>query len=478
CYGANDRGLTWTMDVASRKLSSRVGSLRRSSYSSSTTSLRRSSLSSRDVHAIQAALLRQRPVSNHTVIVLVALLPWLSYFLLYSIHTCQGVFGETLSSLLFRWPFGLRLLPPLFDSIAWKIVAVFLSVQLLLHEVLPRDTVAIVNGGTGDPAYKETNGLACTIVICLAYVLGATLKFYRPDLVYQHFAGIIGCLSAIGIAGLFLLYTKYHFGETHSVETIYEFFFGVELAPRVLEIEVKHFMRSRISMGLYALFTISSLYYSHSTTKIMHPSVALVGAAHLFYIICWQWCEDVHLNGIDEKVANLGFARVWLDLVLYPVIYTAPVAIVVMEKKHITPIFALLFCAAVIVSTVFTYISARQRLNFRLHKGNVKVGGHDPYFIMAKFRAEGGDTAANLLLGSGYWGMMRHPSYTFDLVAHCSFSFLGGWSGPFGHSPLIVLVLYYLIRISFDEMRCLAKYGASWGQHCARVTYKLVPGLY
>ncbi|GMS79640.1 hypothetical protein PENTCL1PPCAC_1815 [Pristionchus entomophagus] len=459
-------------------MSNRVGSLRRSSYSSSSTSLRRSSVSSRDIHAIQAALLRQRPVSNHTVIVLIGLLPWLSYFLLYSIHTCQGAFWETVSSLLFRWPFGLRLLPPFFDVISWKILLVFISVQLLLHEVLPRDPVTILSGGGAESSSKETNGLACIIVLCLAYVLGATLKLYRHDLVYQHFEGIIGCLSVVAIVGTFLLYANYRFGEAHNVENVYDFFFGVEQEPKLLEIEIKHFIRSRITMGLYALFIISSLYYSNNNSKVMHPTVLLTGVSHLFYILCWQWCEDIHLNGIDEKVANLGFARIWLDLVLYPVIYTSPATIVVMEKKHIAVFLAAFLCVSAVVSTVFMYLAARQRLHFRQHRGNVKVSGHDPYFIMAKYRSDGGDTTANLLLGSGYWGSSRHPSYAFDIGVHAALSMMGGWSGVFGHAPFIVILLYYLIRISFDEQRCLAKYGSAWSQHCARVSYKLIPGLY
>ncbi|GMR58555.1 hypothetical protein PMAYCL1PPCAC_28750 [Pristionchus mayeri] len=458
-------------------MSHRVGSLRRSSYSSSTGSLRRSSVSSRDIHAIQAVLLRQRPISHHTVIVLMGVLPWLSYFLLYSIHTCQGAFWETVSSLVIRWPFCLRLLPPLFDVMAWKILLIFLSLQLLLYEVLPRDRVAIISGG-GDVSWKETNGLSSLVVLTLAYSLGATLKLYRPDLVFLHFPGIIGCLSILALAGTFLLYANYRLGEAHNVENVYDFFFGVEKEPKLLEIDIKHFIRSRITMGLYSLFLVSSLYYSHMNSKSLHPTVLLMGFAHLFYLLCWQWFEDVHLNGIDEKVTNLGFGRMWLDLVLYPVIYTCPVAIVVMEKKHIASFLSSFLSLAAILSTLFMYMAARQRLHFRQHRGNVKVRGHDPYFILAKYRSEGGDTAANLLLGSGYWGSSRHPSYAFDLGAHAAFSLMGGWSGIFGHTPFLLLLLYYMIRISFDEQRCLAKYGSAWGQHCARVTYKLIPGLY
>ncbi|VDO79018.1 unnamed protein product [Onchocerca flexuosa] len=53
-----------------------------------------------------------------------------------------------------------------------------------------------------------------------------------------------------------------------------------------------------------------------------------------------------------------------------------------------------------VIAMYVTVDSDRQRVQFRLANGNMKVWGEDPFFITAKYRRKNGEIAANLLLGT------------------------------------------------------------------------------
>lgn len=70
------------------------------------------------------------------------------------------------------------------------------------------------------------------------------------------------------------------------------------------------------------------------------------------------------------------------------------------QRKVILPLpisIALLFVG--IIAIYITVDSDRQRIQFRLANGNMKVWGEDPFFITAKYRRKNGEIATNLLLG-------------------------------------------------------------------------------
>lgn len=49
----------------------------------------------------------------------------------------------------------------------------------------------------------------------------------------------------------------------------------------------------------------------------------------------------------------------------------------------------------------------RQRQEFRLSGGKLKIWGKPPTFIEAKYVTKDGETRTSLLLASGWWGIAR-----------------------------------------------------------------------
>lgn len=94
-----------------------------------------------------------------------------------------------------------------------------------------------------------------------------------------------------------------------------------------------------------------------------------------------------------------GFFYIWGTLVLQPAFYVTPVTVLAQRKLVLSlPISVAVFFIG-IIAVYITVDCDRQRVQFRLANGNMKVWGEDPFFITAKYRRKNGEIATNLLLG-------------------------------------------------------------------------------
>ncbi|XGW06542.1 hypothetical protein V3C99_016670 [Haemonchus contortus] len=448
--------------------------LRRTSLGGSSSSLRRSSISSKDLQAIQAAVAKQHYATSLIVSLLIAL-PMFSFFHLYMIYHHHGSLKTALTSLVTP-PIFADVVPLLFDMVAWKFTVVFLSLQLIFHWILPHDNVYLLSS-TGDRK-KPVNGFSSCLLICLLYVMGSRLGMYRNDLLYIHFESVIMCMAVICVTVWLILFLSYRFGDYCNVTTVSEFCFGVELHPTVLDIDLKHFVRSRITLVLWPLFIISAIFYQRNIYGRVSQSLMASGVVQMAYVMRIQWTENLALNSLDYKRANCGFYKLWSDMVMFPTLYCSSTAMLAYTQRSIS----LLSCCVLTVAAFFfiylTTVIDKQKYDFRRSKGMIKIRGVDPYFISAKYRTETGDTSANLLLGSGYWATCRHPNYMSEAATFVVFSAFQGFYPIYCHVPAAFVTGYLFVRLCNDESRCLVKYGQAWMQYCNKVPFRLIPGLY
>lgn len=141
----------------------------------------------------------------------------------------------------------------------------------------------------------------------------------------------------------------------------------------------------------------------------------------------------------------------------------------------------MIVCGIIAISNiVFQLLNSAcdlQRYNFRAAQGKIKINDKDPYFLAAKYKNEGGETAVNLLLGSGYFRSCRHLNYTTEFLTFLTWSCLQRNPNLFTYfSPAFLLVILYA-RMSRDELRCYAKYNQYWVQYCHKVPYLFIPGI-
>ncbi|CAI4231628.1 unnamed protein product [Auanema sp. JU1783] len=448
---------------------------RRTSFGS-TTSLRRSSVSAKDIQAIQAALQKQQRLSSQVVLLLLPLIPLISFIYLYSIHLHQARFIVTMKALFSRWPFLLQIFPPVYDLIAWKIVLIFLSLQLLFHSFLPHDVVKITS--SSGEYNRNVNGFASFVLISLLYIMGSLLGLYRGDILFLRFNSVLLIFSILALLTIAILCVCYRLGETYNITTIQEFYFGIDVHPMILDIDIKYFTRSRITYAIWPLFIISALFYQYTARGKITKALIGLATTQLLYIAKYHWNEDLAMSFLDERRAHCGFFRLWSDLVFNPLVYSSPIVMTAYSAQHLSLLTCSIFTLIGITAITLTAMIDRQKFEFRASKGALKIKGVDAFFIAAKYKTESGESAANLLLGSGFWSYCRHPNYVMEILTFFSFVLFQGESPLLSYFPLIYVTGFLLVRLFNDESRCLAKYGQYWLQYTNKVPFKILPGVF
>ena len=97
--------------------------------------------------------------------------------------------------------------------------------------------------------------------------------------------------------------------------------------------------------------------------------------------------------------------------------------------------------------------------------------------ICIQHRANGVDLTSRMLT-EGWWGAARHINYTFELVLAWAWGGFGGTAHVASYLYPVFLTALLLHRLTRDEARCRAKYGAEYDRYCRAVPYRLIPGVF
>ncbi len=124
------------------------------------------------------------------------------------------------------------------------------------------------------------------------------------------------------------------------------------------------------------------------------------------------------------------------------------------------------------------YDADLQRRFVRSTNAKCKVWGAEPVVIRAKYTVEGAkEQKESILLASGWWGVARHFHYVPEILAAFCWSLPGGFNHVMPYVYVIFLTILLVDRAFRDDKRCAEKYTTYWKDYCARVPYKIIPGL-
>uniref|UniRef100_E0CX74 Delta(14)-sterol reductase TM7SF2 n=1 Tax=Mus musculus TaxID=10090 RepID=E0CX74_MOUSE len=227
----------------------------------------------------------------------------------------------------------------------------------------------------------------------------------------------------------------------NSGNSMYDFFLGRELNPRLGSFDFKYFCELR--PGLIGWVFINLALLMQEAELRGSPSLAmwLVNGFQLLYVGDALWYEESVLTTMDIIHDGFGFMLVFGDLAWVPFTYSLQAQFLLYHPQPLGLPMALLICLLKGLETIPT-ATGRQ------------------------------------LLVSGWWGMVRHPNYLGDLIMALA------WSLPCGLSHLLpyFYVLYFTAllvhREARDEQQCLQKYGRAWQEYCKRVPYRIIPYVY
>lgn len=160
---------------------------------------------------------------------------------------------------------GLQTAAARFPWPTWRaavILAVFLVVELLLLVALPGKTYEGPLSPTGArPTYK-LNGVAAFFVTLGLFLGGAYgLKLFKGGIVWDHFGAILSTVIVFALVFCGILYWKgIHHPSTgdHSRtgNFIFDYYWGTELHPSVLGVNLKQLLNCRFGMMGWAVMVV------------------------------------------------------------------------------------------------------------------------------------------------------------------------------------------------------------------------------
>ncbi|KAJ4459639.1 putative 7-dehydrocholesterol reductase [Paratrimastix pyriformis] len=364
---------------------------------------------------------------------------------------------------------------PNFGSVVFILGFIFAEILFSLLIPAPKYTGPISPAGRR-PTYTK-NGVHALVA---TYLLGAFLiatGILPKSFLFLNLKPLLGTLNVAVFMFCVLLYIKGLFlpsdaGTVDSRPTgwrIFDFYFGVELYPRVGPFHIKHFIACRFGMMLWSVLNTAALLYQYDTlgyvTRGMLVSV-LIEAAYTSKFFLY---EPGYMKSCDMQSDKWGFYLCWGTCVWMPFVHNSQCVYLALHPHPDISLWAAVALGAVGLSmVVVNYLSDTQRLDFRESGGKCLIWGRPAQYITATYTTEDGKTHQSLLLCSGFWGLTRHFHYLPDLTVTTTASLPAGFGALLPYVHAIYLGILLFDRVFRQEKRCAAKYGKYWAQYKAR----------
>ncbi len=384
---------------------------------------------------------------------------------------------------------------PVPSAAAAYIAGGWLALQIVLAlvpDVLHRMIVSYRGGmrvGAVTPAgnclWYNINGLQAWLVSQILFLVCALgFKWFSPTVIFDNLGGllIIANLAGFGLA-LFsyvkaLLFPSHPEDRKWSGSLLYDFFMGVELNPRVGPIDFKLFFNGRPGIVAWTLINLSFAFAQYSRYGYVTNSMILVNVLHGLYVVYFFWKESWYLNTIDINHDHFGWYLAWGDSTWLPFIYPLQGLYLVMHPVQLSVGYALFVLGFGLFGFWIFLSSNNQKDRFRRMDGQALVWGRLPQYIPAQYTTRDGERRASKLLLSGWWGIGRHMNYTGDLMLSLAYCLACGFNHIIPYFYIIFMTILLIHRCIRDEHRCHQKYGKAWEQYCARVPYRILPGIF
>ncbi|CAD5226357.1 unnamed protein product [Bursaphelenchus okinawaensis] len=465
CAKQSKMAVTMRPNIVRRRSSSNLAN------SNLSTTNRRSSISQKDIDYIQSVLSRKKQVSNQLTLIFMVLFPIFIHLYYPFVSTYHGRITKLHKFKLHDF------LPPLKQITPYLIVSATVLLQFLFFWLLPA-TVKIYRTQANQLFRQHCNAFSGMVLNALVFGLGAAFRWYSPTLIFDNWNGIMvvmGMLSMVVILWQFYAHSE---KDDEPEDVINDIFFGKLAQPVVFDMDLKAFLTNRVLGALYCCYLFSALAKQRITVGVLTPGLICCASLQLIYWLRRSWNDPCRPSSLDNQTNKAGFCRIWGALVFLPTLYLTPVTLMAQTSKspHIASCCALFLLG--LLFQLWTGLVDEQKKEFRDCDGQMKIDGKDPFYIVAKYRKEGGEAATNILLGSGYWGKARHFNYATEILSFTCWTLVVRWDFMVGYIPVLFLVGFLWLRANRDEFRCLLKYQHHWMQYTNKVRYQFFPSIY
>ncbi len=359
----------------------------------------------------------------------------------------------------------------------------WLGFQLLLLRLLPgKRHLGPITPRGNRPEYR-LNGVAAFIVTHVVWFAATGLGLFSGTIVYDHFGELLVTASTFALVLCGWLYVKgLRFPSSTDAggtgNFLWDFYWGTELHPRLLGVELKQLFNCRFAMMGWSIILLS--YAAAQVEEHGHLSTSMmvcVGLQVVYIFKFFVW-EGGYFNSLDIMHDRFGFYICWGVCAWLPIVYTIAGLYLVDHPRELGGFGAIALFAAGVAAIRINYAADEQRQRVRATAGETKIWGRRPELIRATYTPADGQPRENLLLVSGWWGVARHFHYVPELALALAWTIPVGFDRLLPWFYLFFLMILLTHRALRDDERCARKYGPAWDEYRKRVPWRMLPGVF
>ncbi|TRY77041.1 hypothetical protein TCAL_03858 [Tigriopus californicus] len=360
---------------------------------------------------------------------------------------------------------------------AWKVVLFFYFWGFLSLKVPGPKFYGPVSPDGDVPEYA-TRGTQYFLVSNLLYL---SVCFFKPDLclwIYEDFSSIIAVLNltALALCAVLFVQAKPRPGDV-GLPKMFLYYRGVELHPRILDVDVKQWTNCRVGMLGWSILVTTFCIASNLRNGFAPGPIAHAILLNLYLLKFFYW-ETGYFNTLDITLDRAGYYLCWGCLCWVQVFYTFCAYYLVYYPSQSTLLGSLSIVVFGLLSLTLNYMADYQKEKFKANKGRCFIWGKPAKYLEVETVGSDGRKKKSTLLLSGFWGMSRHMNYVFELMLAFTWSLPGFQLGIWPFLYFIFLLILLVHRTFRDDKKCQQKYGAGWNKYCLMVPYKMIPYVF
>jgi len=334
------------------------------------------------------------------------------------------------------------------------------------------------------PVYRN-NGFPFFLITLVSFValsIGLEYLGYSVTIICDRYGEFMFTMNALSLLFCGFLYLKGKYWPSSSDNgssgnPVFDYYWGVELYPRIGRLDLKLLTNCRWGMMIWTLVVIlfwmkslkvNGFVDSHFVTMLLIVS----------YLTKFFWWEAGYMKTIDICVDRAGFYLCYGCLCFVPLFYALPSIYLAYHPVHLGPGLAIFICVTGFAALYMNYDADRQRYLVRETNAKCLIWNQAPRVIRAKYVLLNGKQSENILLASGYWGLSRHFHYLPEVLLAFSWCTTAAFQNLLPYLYFIFLTILLIHRSIRDDTKCLNKYGKYWLEYRKLVPYKIVPMLF
>lgn len=322
---------------------------------------------------------------------------------------------------------------------------------------------------------------ATLLVVGAAHVTGV----FSLDQVFDQFGSYMTVAVVSGDVVAVAIYAGARITKnTHrmSGNTLYDFFMGAWLNPRIGRLDLKMWAEIRISWILLWLLTASAAAKQYAEHGTISAPMILIVLAHGLYTNAACKGEECVPTTWDIFYEKWGWMLIFWNFAGVPFVYCFNAMYLAQRSPfehsagYTALVFVLLLCAYYVWDT-----SQSQRHRFRMQMAGTYVKRRafpqlpwgtlrDPRYLETK--------SGSLLLIDGWCRYARKIHYTADITQALCWGLICGFDHALPYFYFVFFTGMILHRTHRDVARCRQKYGEDWDRYVEAVPWLFVPKVF